>query len=215
MGDQPARIGYLGGTFDPVHVGHLISARELADALRLDRVVWLPAKQPPHKAGRTVSALTDRVAMLELAIADEPDFAIDLRETRRDGPSYTFDTLSALRDERPDDERFFLIGADSLAQLHTWYRAAELPSLAQFATAVRPGTTIGDLAELGAIITDAQIRSIREHCVPTTPIGVSSTAIRRRVADGLSIRHRVPAAVEAHIRRRGLYTDATSARDCS
>lgn len=214
MGERRARIGYLGGTFDPVHVGHLIVARELADALRLDRVVWLPAKQPPHKHGRDVSPLADRVAMLELGIADDPDFAIDLRETRRDGPSYTFDTLTELRAERPDDERFFLIGADSLAQLHTWYRAAELPGLARFATAVRPGVELGTLDDLAALVTDDQIKNIRRDCVRTTPIGISSTAIRRRVAEGRSIRHRVPPGVAAHIRRRGLYSGTTSARDC-
>lgn len=204
-----ARLGLLGGTFDPVHIGHLVLARELAEELGLDEVRFLPARTPPHKPAASTTPVADRVGMLRLALAEEPGFRVDLRELRREGPSYTYDTLRELREEGPG-ELFFLLGADSLVELPTWYRAAELLELARFVTAVRPGFT-PEPAELRRVFSPTQVERLLRDLIPTTPIGVSSSLIREKVRCGRSIRHLVPPAVEGFIRRRGLYQGVDTA----
>jgi nicotinate-nucleotide adenylyltransferase len=200
------RLGILGGTFDPVHVGHLILAREMAEALALGEVLFVPAYRPPHKDPSGVSGSEHRLAMLRLALASEPDFRVDERELRRGGKSYTVDTLRSLREERGEDvELFFLIGADTLPELKTWYRAPELFALARFATAVRPGFAASRIEELRDAIPPAALADLEACLVPTTPIGVSSTQIRSNILSGKSIRHMVPPEVEAYIRTRRLY----------
>ncbi|MBN2491767.1 MAG: nicotinate-nucleotide adenylyltransferase [Planctomycetes bacterium] len=208
---SPERVGILGGTFDPVHIGHLIVAREMVEALSLTEVLFLPAREPPHKAPSGLTPAEHRLAMLRLAIASEPLFALDERELRRGGKSYTFDTLRSLREERgPRTELFFLIGADTLPELKTWRRAPELFGLAHFATAVRPGCLLSRLEELRDALPPEAIADLEAHCIPTTPIGVSSTTIRANILQGRSIRHMVPREVETYIRARGLYRAAPS-----
>lgn len=199
------RLGILGGTFDPVHIGHLVVAREMMEAHRLDRLILLPAYRPPHKDPGGVSDASDRVAMLRAATADTPDLEIDTREIDRGGRSYTVITLEELRKERPDAELFFLIGADSLPQLKTWYESTRLVELAHFATAVRPGFPLDSVESLRGAFTDAVVDDLKALCVQTTPIGVSSTQIRRNVSEGKSIRYLVPPAVERYIAEHGLY----------
>lgn len=202
----PRRLGVLGGTFDPVHIGHLILAREMTEALDLDRVLFIPACLPPHKHGREVSTPEHRLEMLRLALDDDDDFEVDAREIRRGGKSYTVHTLESLRSELgAGTEIFFLIGADTLPELKTWYEAPRLFALARFATAVRPGFPVSRIAELAPPLSDEVVRQIERDLVQTTPIGVSSTQIRRNLRRKKSIRHLVPPAVEAYIRTRKLY----------
>lgn len=203
---ETLKLGLLGGTFDPVHIGHLILAREAQEALDLDRVLFLPAFLPPHKDPGGVSEVEHRVEMLRLALENEPDFEPDLREINRGGKSYTLDTLKAVRqDHGLDTDIYFLIGADSLPELRTWHRAPELFSLAHFVTATRPGFPPDRLNELRDAFSDEILEDLKLHWIETTPIGVSSTQIRRNVFIGNSIRHMVPAVVAHYISDRRLY----------
>jgi nicotinate-nucleotide adenylyltransferase len=183
------RLGVLGGTFDPVHNGHLAAARAAAAALRLDRVLLVPAAQPPHKANVHASA-EQRLAMVEAAVAGDPLLAASRIELDRPGPSYTVDTLRALA---PQGELFFICGADVLAQFTAWHRWQEILRLAKLAVVSRPG------ADVASPLPVLWVRGV--------VLDISSEDIRRRVREGRPIRGLVPEAVEAIIRREGLYRD--------
>jgi nicotinate-nucleotide adenylyltransferase len=199
---QPRRIGVLGGTFDPVHNGHLHIAHALRTALDLERVVWVPAGRPPHKTGQIVSSDRDRLAMLDLALAGSPVDQIDTIDLERSGPSYTADTLELLAESFAPARLFFLMGEDSLRDLPSWHDPERLLRAAELAVAARPGVD-ADLAVVARQIPTVQGRV---HVIPTKEIAISSSEIRRRVRKNLSIRGLVPAAVEAYIRDHGLYT---------
>lgn len=204
-----------GGTFDPVHVGHLGVARHARDALRAE-VLLMPAADPPHK-GPTRADAAQRAGMLHAAVGEEPGLAVDLRELRRDGPSYTVDTLRALRDEvGPDAPWAILVGADSFRALDTWSRWYELFALAHVVVARRPGSALGDGLP-AAVAAEARGRwaaSADElHAAPSGAVlaldqplfRVSASEIRRRIAAGEPWRDLVPPAVAAHISAHGLY----------
>jgi nicotinate-nucleotide adenylyltransferase len=195
------RLGIFGGTFDPIHYGHLAVAEEMRCALALDRVLFLPAGEPPHKRGWAISPAADRVAMTRLAIADNPAFALCLVDVERDGPSFTADTLEELARGHPGAELYFILGEDSLADLPTWRAPERIVRAAWLAVAARPGAT-ADLAGL-----ERHLPGLRERVilVPTLEIGIAGRDLRRRVAEGRPIRYQTPPAVEAHIRERGLY----------
>lgn len=195
------RIGIFGGTFDPVHLGHLIAAADLAHALRLDRTVFMPAGRPPHKDAALVGDDDHRLAMLRLALSDNPAFEISTIDLERDGPSYTADLLDLLADREPDAELVFLMGEDSLRDLPTWHQPERILRRAEIGVALRPGVGT-DLDSLYARLPTARGRI---SVVPTPLIGVSSTDIRRRVAAGEPIRYQVPDPVLAYIMRNGLY----------
>lgn len=197
---QP-RLGIFGGTFDPVHTGHLIVATELQFALNLDQVRFVPSGNPPHKADQEVSANADRLAMLELAIAGNPSFAISTLELDRSGPSYTADLLATLHTGLPDTQLVFLMGEDSLRDLPTWHRPDEIVALAELGVAIRPEIET-DLEEIFQRLPGARGRIT---IVETTLIGISSSALRQRVRDGAPIRYQVPAAVEEYIMTSGIY----------
>jgi nicotinate-nucleotide adenylyltransferase len=199
------RLGIYGGTFDPVHYGHLLAAEQFREQCRLERVWFMPAAVPPHKRGAAISPAKARVEMLELAAAGYPQFEISRRELERDGPSYTVDTLSALRTEDPSRELFFLIGADSLDELPTWREPLRILELATIAVANRGD----DLPALGTVST-ALGTAVRERIVVVEmpSVDLASTDIRRRVQAGRSIRYMVPRAVEEYIRQHRLYVDA-------
>ena len=199
--EQPERIGVLGGTFDPVHNGHLSIAHALRAALDLERVVWVPAGRPPHKTGQIVSSDRDRLAMLDLALAGAADDQICTIDIERSGPSYTADTLEILAKRFAPARLFFLMGEDSLRDLPTWHDPQRLLQAAELAVAARPGVD----ADLEAVARQVPSLEERVHLVPTEEIAISSSEIRRRVADHQSIRGLVPAAVEAYIRDHGLY----------
>jgi nicotinate-nucleotide adenylyltransferase len=195
------RVGVLGGTFDPVHNGHLAIARELREALGLDRVIWVPAGRPPHKQGQIVSSDTDRLAMLEVALADSPTDVISRADLDREGPSYTADLLGILAAEYAPASLVFLMGEDSLRDLPTWHDPERIVRQAELAVAARPGVDI-DLEGIARQIPGVRGRV---HLVPTEEIPISSSDIRRRVGAGEPIGGLVPAAVAEYIAQRGLY----------
>lgn len=195
------RIGIFGGTFDPVHVGHLVIAAECLHSLPLDRVAFVPSASPPHKPGQKLSDPTDRLAMLELAIHERANFVVDPIEFERPGPSYTVETLRALRDRDPGVDHVFIMGADSLRELHLWRDPLGIVESAEIAVARRPGVEI-DLNDVDRRLPGAANR-IRIVDVPL--IGVSSSDLRRRVRIGEPIAYQVPWRVEDYIARHCLY----------
>lgn len=198
---EAPRIGVFGGTFDPIHIGHLIIATELRHALRLDRLLFVPTGQPPHKADQAVTADADRLAMLELAIAGDPAFEISTLDLERAGPSYTADLLRLLSAQFPDARLFFLMGEDSLRDLPNWHQPDAILALAELGIASRPEIDL-DLADIYERLPSARGRV---QIVPTTLIDISSSDLRQRVRDGRPIRYLVPAAVEAYIMSNNLY----------
>ncbi|HKT61689.1 MAG TPA: nicotinate-nucleotide adenylyltransferase [Gemmatimonadales bacterium] len=187
-------IGLFGGSFDPIHHGHLIVARVALEALGLDQLRFLPAREQPFKRGRHVAPAGDRAVMLELAIAGSPGFAVERAELDRPGPSYTVDTLEAVQAREPDAQLTLLLGADAAAELSAWHRADQLPRLARIVVFGRPGTPV-PTSPLVA-------RSIE---VPA--VDISATEIRRRAQAGLPVRYWVPDAVAEYMVRHRLYLD--------
>jgi nicotinate-nucleotide adenylyltransferase len=197
------RIGILGGTFDPPHIGHLWLASLAADALGLGRVLLMPAARPPHKGGQTISNAADRVMMTRLAITGDPLLDLTLVEMERPGPSYTVDSLVELRASLGSHEGLVLImAADSFAEIATWREPDRLLELAEWAVGPRPGSPLPDRAVLRERFGAAESRI---HLLDGPSLDVSSSEIRRRVAAGRSIRYLVPRAVEELIADRGLY----------
>jgi nicotinate-nucleotide adenylyltransferase len=196
------RIGIVGGTFDPIHHGHLVAAEEVRSSLGLDRVLFVPVGTPPHKR-RPITPAADRVAMLAAAIADNPGFVVSRVEVDRPGPSYSVDTLAQLREEYgAATELFFVVGMDALSEMLSWHRPARLMELARIVAVTRPGFPSFDLARLEAAMPGAR-EAIQFVAVPE--LRISATDLRRRVATGRPIRYQVPSAVEAYIREHGLY----------
>jgi len=198
------RLGVFGGTFDPVHYGHLVAAEEVRYRLRLDKVLFVPAGMPPHKLDHDITPTRHRLAMLELAIASNPGFALSRVDIDRHGPCYTVDTLALLHEEYgPGTELFFLMGMDSLAEILTWKEPERLIRLAQIVVVGRPGFQ-ADVDELDKVLPGA---AERISIVDTPLMEVSSSDIRQRVREGAPIRYQVPEAVEAYIRAHRLYLD--------
>ncbi len=198
---RQARIGVFGGTFDPVHVGHLILAAEFRHELGLDRLLFVPAGRPPHKTPAEVSDDVDRLAMLRLAVADNPAFEISLRDLERTGPSYTADLLTTLNGELAPATLVFLMGADSLNDLPNWHDPNRIATLAELGVASRPDVTVDLDSVFGAVPTARG----RVRIITSPLIGISSSDLRRRVRDGEPIRYQVPRGVEEYIRSHGLY----------
>jgi nicotinate-nucleotide adenylyltransferase len=193
------RIGLFGGTFDPPHDAHVALARAALDALRLDELRWIPAGQPWQKT-RAVSAGVHREAMVRAAIEGEPRFVLDRIELERSGPSYTLDTVRALRARHPQAQLFLVIGADQYASLHTWHGWQELLGAVTLAVANRPGATAP---------IDQQVLRFPHRAVPLPMQDISATDIRARVAKGLPIEQLVPAAVAGYIESMRLYKDSS------
>ena len=201
--DDRRRIGILGGTFDPPHVGHLWLATLAADTIGLDRVLFMPAAQPPHKGGRIISRGTDRLLMTRMAIAGDDLFGLTTIEMEREGPSFTIDSVEELLRLHGDDAELFLVmAADSLDQIDTWREPDALLERIEWIVGPRPGTELPDPAALeerfGA-------NASRIHLLRGPSLDVSSSEIRRRVAAGHAIRYLVPRGVEELITERGLY----------
>lgn len=200
------KVGILGGTFDPIHEGHLTAAAVVTRALSLDRVVLLPSRTPPHRAMEPRASIYHRFAMTALAAAERELIVSDL-ELRRDGPSYTATTLEALHGEGfQPSQLYFITGSDAFAEVETWFDYPRLLSLANFAVVSRPGAPrpadlLADFAS--SIPTTTNVISVEAN----TP-DVSSTEIRRRVGAGEPIDGLVPASVAGHIRRHSLYVPA-------
>jgi len=205
---MPQRIGLYGGSFDPIHHGHLIIARSVAEQLGLTRVILLPSAQPPHKEAHALSPAVHRQAMTEAAGADEPLFELDVYDLTRSGPSYTVETVAHFRGRFGDEaELYWIIGADSLAELTLWHRTADLVDACQVVTARRGGGPPPDWDQLRQMLTAAQVEKLRAGLVDTPVIDISATDIRQRVRAGRSIRYLVPGAVRAYIEEHQLYRD--------
>lgn len=187
---MPVRIGILGGTFDPIHIGHLILGETGREQLSLDRVLFMPAGLQWRKAAREIASAEHRLAMVRLAIAGNPAFEASTIEVDRAGPSYTADTLEELHSREPEAELFFIVGRDALEDIPNWVRPERIRELATLAVAARDGDAAGE----GAVHLRMPV------------IGINATDIRQRVAAGQSICYRVPPAVEAYIRDNRLYT---------
>ncbi|HEX2221179.1 MAG TPA: nicotinate-nucleotide adenylyltransferase [Candidatus Limnocylindria bacterium] len=196
------RVGVLGGTFDPPHVGHLWLAALAADELSLDRVLFMPAGRPPHKRRRSISSTTDRLLMTRLAIAGEPRFELCPIEIERRGPSFTVDSIAELRRAYPDAHLFLVMAADSLVQIDTWREPDRLLTLAEWAVGPRPGAVLPGRDALRRRFGAA---ASKIHLLSGPALELSASSIRRRVAAGRTIRYLVPRAVEEHITERGLY----------
>ncbi|MFT4039905.1 MAG: nicotinate-nucleotide adenylyltransferase [Thermomicrobiales bacterium] len=198
------RIGVFGGTFDPVHKGHLHIANGMRDQLELERIVWVPAGRPPHKLGQIVSSDEDRLAMLELALRDLPQDTISRIEVDRPGPSYTADTLQQLAAELAPAELVFLMGEDSLRDFPNWRDPDRILAHASLGVAQRPGID----ANLQVLTQALPALCGRVHLANIPELPVSSSEIRARVARGESITHLTPEPVAQYIRDHGLYLPA-------
>jgi nicotinate-nucleotide adenylyltransferase len=188
------RVGILGGTFDPIHLGHLRAAESAREELELERVVFVPARTPPHGKGPQASSL-DRYAMVAAATAGHPAFVPSDIELRREGPSYTVDTLTQWLRESPDDALFVIVGSDTFAEMPSWKDPERVFALCTVAVVARPGEASRE----------ARAGSARAVTVDGPGLAISSTEVRQRLAAGRSVRYLVPEAVADYVVKRGLY----------
>ena len=199
-----ARVAILGGTFDPIHLGHLAAAQGVLHLTGVERVIFMPNRQPPHKAGQAVTPALHRIAMVRLAIAGNPAFALSDLELRREGPSYTIETVRALQAQRPDWQASYIIGMDSLLQIRTWREWETLLQMADWLVVNRPGydSALGRqlLADLGPRL------SARVRLLEIPGVAVSATHLRQLAAGGYPLRYLVPDAVAEYIETHRLYT---------
>jgi nicotinate-nucleotide adenylyltransferase len=199
----PGSVGILGGTFDPIHHGHLGIAEEAREALGLERVLLVPASSPPHKPGRPVTDAEHRLAMVELAIADNPAFAASRIEVERGGASYSLDTLEALRSEGVE-QPWFILSAEALAGFPTWREPDRILALCRLAVVPRGGYDPLDRAWVAERFPG---REDRVTFLPGPLLPISGSVVRRRAAVGRSVRYLVPDAVARYIADHQLYTD--------
>lgn len=185
------KIGILGGTFNPPHVGHLLMANEAMHALGLDEVRFMPNAVPPHKEVAYMPSDAQRIAMLQALIKQEPKFCIEQYELQRGGTSYTVDTMTALTQREPESRFYFIIGGDSVSTLHRWVRIEELVKLVTFVGIMRPGYVATSPYAV--------------HMLDTPQLDVSSTLLRERLLQAYTVNYLLPQAVEHYIRKEGLY----------
>lgn len=211
------KIGIIGGTFNPIHLAHLRIAEEVRDRLALDRVIFIPASRPPHKELDEDISFSHRLAMVRLAIADNPAFSVSTLEEERGGTSYSVHTLEELRQAYPGDDLFFIIGSDSYRDISLWYRYAEIFTLSNIAVVERPGAEVSDLRK------PLPVAMIDEFCYDSAsmrlthrsgfsvcylagiPLAISSSEIRRMARNGNSLRYLLPEKVAAYIEEKRIY----------
>jgi nicotinate-nucleotide adenylyltransferase len=197
---RPKRLGVMGGTFDPIHYGHLVTAEEAFRQFGLDEVLFVPTGEPWMKEGREVTPAEDRYLMTVIATASNPHFRVSRVEIDRPGPSYTRDTLTTLREQEGEGtELFFITGADAILEIFHWKDPEEVLSLAHFIAATRPGY---DLARFEA---EAPTRHSKVDVMEVPALAISSTDVRRRTAEGRPVRYLVPEGVKTYIDKVGLY----------
>ncbi len=198
------RIGILGGSFNPIHLGHLVMAETARQKFGLSKVLFIPYAEPPHKKDGELAGAAFRFQMVQKAVADNPAFeACDL-EIVRGGKSYSYDTLRHLTQACPRDDFYFIVGADSLAHIRSWYRVEELKGLCRFIVVDRPGVRTQELLdEMSPRDRDV----LGAHRVGDFMLGISSKQIRDRIQKGLSVRYLVPQTVEDHLSRAGVYQE--------
>jgi len=201
------RIGIMGGTFNPIHLGHLMLAQSAYEQYDLNKVLFIPCARPCHKRAPRLLSGEHRLAMVEAALADDARFEASDLELRRGGISYSIDTLRALHEELPDTEFFFIIGTDSLLELPQWRQIKTLLELCTFVTFYRPGVDNVALKPESLDLPAPWPEKLLEHVQPGRQVQVSSSEIRHRVAEGLSIRYMVPHPVEIYISEHKLYVE--------
>jgi nicotinate-nucleotide adenylyltransferase len=219
------KIGLFGGTFDPIHWGHLRSAEEVSETFGLDRVFFVPASIPPHKRGQTTTAVKDRLKMVRLAVAKNRRFAVSTVEISRPGISYSIDTIRHFgRKLRKGDALYFIIGLDAFREIGTWKDFADLFSLCNFIVTSRPGSKDPNpLRGTGVAVKKLFCYDPNERCyrhrsgsrllfIELTDIAISASEIRNLVKQGRSIRYLVPSSVENYIKNTGLYRDGAEDR---
>jgi nicotinate-nucleotide adenylyltransferase len=192
------RIGVMGGTFDPVHHGHLVAASEVQAQFDLDQVIFVPTGRPWHKDASLVSPAEDRYLMTVIATASNPRFSVSRVAMGQEGPTYTYDTLTALRRQYPNDDLFFITGADALAQILSWHRAEDLFALAHFIGVTRPGYSLADEHLPPGSVTLVEVPAM----------AISSTNCRARAAANLPVWYLVPDGVVQYIAKNRLYQKA-------
>lgn len=203
-------MALFGGSFNPVHHGHLIIARSIAEALDVNEVVLLPTHSPPHKDARGLAQTEYRMEMVRLAVEGDPLFSVSDHDATCEGPSYTVKTIKHFRQNLPEEtELLWIIGADSLLELHTWFQVATLVTSCRIVTAHRPGSPLAELTTLEEMVGTEATRKLRSDVIDTPHIDISSTHIRKRVAQGQSIRYLVPTTVAEYINQHRLYNTAT------
>lgn len=204
------RLGIYGGSFSPIHLGHLLLAEACREYHRLDEVWFLPAATSPLKQDFRMTSDAHRAAMVELAIAGHGAFRMSRLELDRGGVSYTVDTLRDIQHQMPEAELFLLVGADSIADFPRWRAIEKICSLAQVCAVGRTGYDLGDLSHLGGELSAAQIQRLRDHFVPMPLVEISSSDIRERLGSGRSIRYMVPRSVEKYIETQRVFSSQPS-----
>lgn len=199
------RIGVLGGTFNPIHLAHLIIAETAREQQKLDHILFMPAAIPPHKRDHEIADGKHRLEMVELAIAGNPSFSASDRELKRSGVSFTVDTLESLKAENSNAEYVWIIGADNVPDLPRWHRPLAILELAEIAVVQRLGSNLPPAGSLSPPFTPEQAERILTNVIVMPLLEISSSEIRRRCREGKSIRYWTPAAVEAYIRHHALY----------
>lgn len=202
---QIPRLGVLGGTFNPVHLGHLIMAQDALEYFELSKVLFVPCATPPHKTPHELAPATHRLAMLDAALEGELRFEVSDIEIQRGGTTYTIDTMRSLATAHPDVELCFIIGADSLVELHLWKDVEALLSLCRIVTIARPGIEWASLKGADLRLPDPWPERLLADVRVGHLTNVSSTDIRYRVAEGMSIRYLVPPGVDMYITEHSLY----------
>jgi len=197
------KLGIFGGTFDPVHYGHLILAETAREVCRLNEVRFLPAYSPPHKRNQRITTGKQRVEMLEFATAGFPEFVVDQRELKREGTSYTVETLTEMTEQFPNAELHFLMGADSLIDLPNWKEPQRMASLAKIIAVNRDNSSSEDLHQVVSNLPDSIQRSVIILEMPQ--IGISASDLRLRISEKHSIRFLTPRPVERYILEHRLY----------
>lgn len=199
------RLGVLGGTFNPVHMGHLIMAQDAIEHFELSKVIFMPCAHPPHKTTNDLASARHRMAMLEVAIEGDLRFEVSDMELQRGGTSYTIDTIRELAAQYPGIEICFIVGADSLMELHLWKDVEALLGLCRVVTIARPGIELSSLRMSDFQLKDPWPVRLQADIRVGHLINVSSTDIRYRAAEGMSIRYLVPAGVDMYIAEHSLY----------
>ncbi|MCC7300702.1 MAG: nicotinate-nucleotide adenylyltransferase [Verrucomicrobia bacterium] len=203
-GNKPERIGVFGGSFDPVHMGHLTIAQDAVEQLELDRLIFVPAAVPPHKQGHALAEGRYRLEMLQLATESNVSFEVSDMELQRGGVSYTIDTITQIQFEHPGAELFFIVGLDSLTILHSWRNIEQLLELCTVVPFARGGEDPVRVAEQIQLSEPWKTR-LMDRLIRIHEVEISASEVRMRLAEGLSIRYLVPPEVEMYIAEHGLY----------
>ncbi|MDP6358017.1 MAG: nicotinate-nucleotide adenylyltransferase [Planctomycetota bacterium] len=201
------KIGIYGGSFDPIHMGHLILAEHVRDSLGLSKIIFVPARIPPHVEAKALSPDEHRLAMVSVAMYDNPRFVCSDVELKRQGPSYTIETIREFRRKYPHDDLHFIVGADSVREFPNWKDPDQIGGECRIVVGVRPGFEKSIFEELESSFSPEFIQSLKDNFVETPAVDISSTDIRQRIKEGKSIRHLVPVGVYDYIRTKNLYRE--------